>query len=370
MANNSPRTRAGSPDYFLMAGFFILLVFGLAMLASASSDLGKQQFNNSYYYLEHQILYGLSIGAVGFLLGYFIPYQKFKKVAFGLLLVSIVALVLVFTPLGSLVNNTNRWIRLGPLSFQPSELMKLTFIMYLAAWLSNPKLKRTTDFKSGLLPFALISGVIMVLLILQPATSTVAILLASGLTVYFVSGAPMKYIFGIIGIAVVAVALVIYVTPYRRARIEGYLNNTQNLQGQNYQVNQALIAIGSGGLMGVGYGQSATKQNYLPTPIDDSIFAVVAEELGFFGAAALIALFAIVSFRMFWLAKDTRDQFGKLLLIGFGSVIALQAFVNMASISGIIPFTGVPLPFVSYGGTALAIFVTMAGIALNVTRYN
>ncbi len=364
------RTHAGKPDYFLMASFFILLVFGLSMLASASSDLGKTQFNNSYYYLEHQLLYGFTIGAVGFLIGYFVPYQKFKKAAFWLLLVSVGALVLVFTPLGSLVNNTNRWIRLGPLSFQPAELMKLTFIMYLAAWLSNPKLKRTTDFKSGLLPFAIVSGLIAILLILQPATSTVAILLGAALTVYFVSGAPIKYIASIVAIAVVGVTLVILVTPYRLARIKGYLNKDQNLQGQNYQVNQALIAIGSGGLMGVGYGQSATKANYLPTPIDDSIFAVVAEELGFVGAATLIALFGIVTFRMFWLARSTRDQFGKLLLIGFGAIIALQAFVNMASISGIIPLTGVPLPFVSYGGTALAIFITMGGIALNVTRYN
>lgn len=370
MASSTRRTRAGKPDYFLMAGFFILLVFGLSMLASASSDLGKQQFNNSYYYLEHQMMFGLSIGGIGFLLGYFIPYQKFKKFAFAFLLVSLAALVLVFTPLGSLVNNTNRWIRLGPLSFQPAELMKLTFILYLAAWLSNSKLKRSTDFRSGLLPFAIVSGIIAVLLVLQPATSTVAILLSSGLVVYFVSGAPIRYIAGIIAIALVGVTIIILVTPYRRARIEGYFHKSANLQGQNYQVNQAAIAIGSGGLFGAGYGQSATKASYLPTPIDDSIFAVVGEELGFVGAGSLIALFAIVTFRMFWLAKNTRDEFGKLILIGFGSVIALQAFVNMASISGIIPLTGVPLPFVSYGGTALAIFITMVGISLNVTRYN
>jgi cell division protein FtsW len=268
------------------------------------------------------------------------------------------------------VNGTNRWLRLGPLSFQPAELMKFTYILYLAAWLSNAKFKRATDFQSGLLPFAIISALMAGLLILQPATSTVAILLGAGLVVYFVSGAPWKYILGIIGVAVVVVALVIAVTPYRRARILGFLNPTQNLQGQNYQVNQALIAIGSGGLTGVGYGQSATKDSYLPTPIDDSIFAVVAEELGFVGAGALVALFAIVTFRMFWLAKRTGDQFGQLILIGFGTVIALQAFVNMASISGIIPLTGVPLPFVSYGGTALAVFITMSGVALNVTRYS
>jgi cell division protein FtsW len=363
------RSRARNPDYFLLAIFVILVIFGLAMLASASSDLGKTQFNNSYYYLEHQILYGLLVGLVGAFIFYKIDYQRLKKIAFVLLLISVIFLVLVFTPLGSMVNSTNRWLRFGPFSFQPAELMKLTFIIYLAAWLSNAKFKRATDFQSGLLPFALVSGIIGALLILQPATSTVAILLGAGLTVYFMSGAPLKYIAIIIVSAVVIVGVVIYATPYRRARISGYLDKGQNLQGQNYQVNQGLIAIGSGGLVGVGYGQSATKANYLPTPIDDSIFAVIAEELGFVGASFLIVLFALLSFRMFWLARKIGDQFGRLLLIGFGTVIALQAFVNMASISGVIPLTGVPLPFVSYGGTAFAIFITMAGISLNVSKY-
>ena len=352
-----------------MASLCILLVFGLAMLASASSDLGKQLFNNSYYYLEHQLVFGLGIGIVGFLVGYFVPYYKFKNVAFVLLLISMAALIMVFTPLGTAASGSTRWLRFGPLSFQPAELMKLTYVLYLAAWLSNSK-KRTTDFQTGLLPFAIISGIIAVLLVMQPATSTVAILIGTGLIVYFVSGAPVKYILGIIGVAVAAVVLLIFITPYRMARITGFLHPTQNLQGQNYQVNQSLIAIGSGGLWGVGYGQSATKDSYLPTPIDDSIFAVVAEELGFIGAGCLVALFAIVTFRMFWLAKHAGDPFGRLILIGFGTVIALQAFVNMASISGIIPLTGVPLPFVSYGGTALAVFITMSGVALNVTRYN
>ncbi len=363
------RRAARNPDYFLLAIFVILLVFGLAMLASASSDMGKTLFNNSYYYLEHQIIYGLAIGAVGFFFAYRLDYQNFKKASFVMLLVSVMFLILVFTPLGTTVNSTNRWLRFGPLSFQPAELMKLTFIIYLAAWLSNTKFKRTTDFQSGLLPFALVSGIIGALLILQPATSTVAILLCAGLAVYFVSGAPWKYIALIVVSALLLVSLVIYATPYRRARIEGYLNKSANLQGQNYQVNQGLIAIGSGGLWGVGYGQSVTKASYLPTPIDDSIFAVIAEELGFIGASFLIVLFALLAFRMFWLARNMGDQFGRLLLIGFATVIALQAFVNMASISGVIPLTGVPLPFVSYGGTALAVFITMMGVSLNVSKY-
>lgn len=357
------------PDYFLFAALVTLVIFGLAMLASASSNLGKTQFNDTYYYLKHQILYGLSFGIIGFLAGYFLYYQNFKKIAFILLLISLAALILVFTPLGLQARNTSRWLRLGPLSFQPAELMKLAFLVYLAAWLSNPKFKRVTDFRSGFIPFLIISGIIAGLLILQPATSTVAILLVSVLVVYFISGAPFRYIFLITFCALVAIGLVIYVTPYRRARILGFLDQTADTQGQNYQVNQSLIAIGSGGLTGVGYGQSATKTNYLPTPIDDSIFAVVAEELGFIGAGALIALFGAFTFRMFLLAKRTSDRFGRLLLTGFGMVIALQAFVNMASASGLIPLTGVPLPFISYGGTALAVFLTMSGVALNVSKY-
>lgn len=368
MARSLAHRRA--PDYFFLAVVVALLIFGFAMLASASSDLGKTLFNNSYYYLEHQAFYGLSLGVIGFVIGYFVPYQKIKKAAFPLLLVSVACLALVFTRFGASASGATRWLRLGPVSFQPAELMKLTYLVYLAAWLSNAKLKRQSDLQNGLVPFAIVSGFIAVLLLLQPATSTVVILIASGLAVYFVSGAPIKYILGIIAAGVVVVGALILITPYRMARITGFLHQSANTQGQNYQINQALIAIGSGGPIGQGYGKSATKATYLPDPINDSIFAVVAEELGFVGAGILVMLFCLFTFRLYWLARKTGDAFGRLLLIGFGTVIALQAFVNMASISGILPLTGVPLPFVSYGGTALAVFLTMSGIALNVSRYN
>jgi len=363
------RSKGHTPDVFFLTVVVTLLVFGFAMLASASSDLGKTIFNNSYYYLEHQAAFGLTLGLIGFALGYFIPYQKFKSIAFPLLIVSIACLALVFTKFGTSASGATRWLRLGPLSFQPAEIMKLTYLLYLAAWLSSTKINRSKDLQSGFLPFALVSGLIAVLLVLQPATSTVVILIASGLVVYFVSGAPFKYIAGVLGVGIAAVALLVVITPYRLARITGFLHQGANTQGQNYQLNQALIAIGSGGPAGQGYGQSATKASYLPDPIDDSIFAVVAEELGFVGAGVLIALFCMYTFRLYWLARRVGDSFGRLLLIGIGTVVALQAFVNMASISGIIPLTGVPLPFVSYGGTALAIFLTMSGVALNVSKY-
>jgi cell division protein FtsW len=359
--------RTGKPDYFFLAIVFVLVVFGLVMLSSASSNLGKTQFNDTYFYLKHQLIFGLSLGLAGFLVGYFVPYEHLKKIAVPLLLFSLVTLALVFTRFGSEINSTNRWLRLGPLSFQPAEIMKLAYLVYLAAWLSNTKLKRESAIRSGIIPFLVVSGVIAGLLIMQPATSTVAILLGSGLVVYFASGAPKRYIVGIILLALVVFASVIAVTPYRRARIFGFLNQSTDVQGQNYQVNQALTAIGSGGFWGVGYGQSITKAT-MPAVIDDSIFAILSEELGFVGAMTVIVLFCLFSLRLFLLARHTGDPFGRLLLIGFGTVIAVQAFVNMASTSGLIPLTGVPLPFISYGGTALAVFLTMSGIALNVTK--
>lgn len=365
------KSRSGHhPDYTLLAIMFLLTVAGFAILASASSSLGKTQFNNTYYYLVHQLLYGLLPGVVGFLVGYFWYYQRWKKAALILLLMSIVLLVLVFTPFGSLVNGTNRWLRFGPISFQPAEIIKLTYLLYLAAFLSNTKMKRESDAKRGFIPFIIVSVLIAGLLFAQPATSTVVILLVSGAAVYFASGGKVLYLLGAGVLMAMIVAVLVWFTPYRLARITGFLHQSANTQGQNYQVNQALIAIGSGGLTGAGYGQSATKLGYLPASIDDSIFAIVGEELGFIGAGALVVLFAFFGIRLFWLAGRTTDRFGKLLLVGFGTVIPLQAFVNMAAISGVVPLTGVPLPFISYGGTALAIFLTMGGIAANVTRYD
>lgn len=357
------------PDHFLMAAIFALVVFGLAMLASASSELGKSNFNDSYYYLKHQIFYGLSLGAVLFVLGYLVYYQRLRKFAFPLLLLGVILLSLVFTNLGVEVRGANRWVALGPISFQPAEFMKLAFIIYLAAWLSNPKAQRAKNFNEGLLPFVLLSGFVAAMLLLQPATSTMVILLASGLAVYFSSGAKLRYIAAAIILGVLVLAAATYATPYRRARVLGFFNRGADAQGENYHINQALIAIASGGLTGVGYGQSATKASYLPAPIDDSIFAVIAEELGFAGASFVIVLFAILVLRLFWLARRTRDGFGKLILVGFGAIIALQSFTNIAAISGVVPLTGVPLPFVSYGGTALAVFLAMSGIALNISKY-
>lgn len=364
------QTKVGHrPDYFLLAIIAILTIFGLAILSSASSEVAKLKFNDSYFYIRHQVINGLLLGLLGFLAGYFFYYQRFKKAAFALLILGIAALTLVFTNLGIEIRGANRWVVLGPISFQPAELIKLVYIIYLAAWLSNPRAKRAENFSEGLLPFFLVSGLIGALLVLQPATTTTIIILATGLAVYALSGAKWRYILATTLIGAIGAGLLVYATPYRWARVLTFLNPETDVEGQSYHINQALFAISSGGLTGLGYGQSATKASYLPTPMDDSIFAVIAEEMGFVGASAIIVLFALLVLRLFWLAKLTRDNFGRLLLVGFGSLIAIQSFVNMAAISGLIPLTGVPLPFVSYGGTALAVFLIMGGISLNISKY-
>jgi cell division protein FtsW len=357
------------PDYFLWALVALLTVAGLLILASASSELGKLKFNDPYYYLKHQLTYGLSVGIVGFLIGLKLHYQLWRKWALILLLFNIALLVMVFTGFGREAGGASRWLQLGPMTFQPSELLKITFVIYLAAWFSNPKINRAKDFGSGLLPFFAICTIIGGLLIIQPATSTVAILLAAGAIVYFLSGVPLRYIFSVGFLAAAVFGLLIWSTPYRMQRVLDFLNPERDALGSGYQATQALIAVGSGGVFGMGYGKSTSKATTLPTPVDDSIFAVAAQELGFVGASSLVVLFGLLVFRLFWLARNVRDRFGHLILAGFGSVIALQSLTNMAAMSGLLPLTGVPLPFISYGGTALAVFLTMSGIALNISKY-
>ncbi|MBI2888872.1 MAG: cell division protein FtsW [Candidatus Liptonbacteria bacterium] len=359
---------AHRPDYFLMALVLVITVFGFIMLASASSELGKIHYNDSYYYVRHQLLYGLSFGIAGFLLASFVRYGLYRALALPMLIFTILLLLLVFTPLGIEANNATRWLHLGPIRFQPAELLKLTLILYLAAWLSRPNMQRSSSLLKGLLPFLVVLGIVGALLVRQPATSTVLILFGTGMVLYFLSGAKFRYIAGTMLLILVSIGLIIYATPYRRERIMGFLQPGQHQETKNFQVSQSLIAIGAGGFTGAGYGRSLIKST-LPASVDDSIFAVIGEELGFAGSASLVALFAALVFRFFWLARRAPDLFGRLMLAGFGTVIALQSLVNMGAISGILPLTGVPLPFISYGGTALAVFLTMTGVAANVSKY-
>ncbi len=357
------------PDFLILVFIFIIIVFGLVMLSSASSDLAKIKFGNSYHYLNHQLLFGFIPGLIGFLFFSAFSYTNLKKLALILFSFNILLLILVFSPLGVTEGGSSRWINLGGFIFQPSELLKITFILYLAAWLSSDE-KRKKTIIGGVIPFSIICGIIALLIMAQPATSVVVILMAVALIMYFVSGAKFSYIGSLILLSSILFLSFSYLTPYRWQRIMSYIDPNQNVLGASYHINQAKIAIGSGNIFGVGFGQSTTKINYLPEPIGDSIFAVIAEELGFVGSLALILCFLILITRIFILAKKTHDQFGQLLLVGFGSLIAFQTIVNMGAVSGFFPLTGMPLPFISYGGTALAVFMSISGIIINISKNN
>jgi cell division protein FtsW len=315
------------------------------------------------------MLYGLGFGLLGFFLATKVYYRYYEKMALPLLILGITLLLLIFTPLGISAGGATRWLQLGPISFQPSEIMKFILIIYLAAWMSHNQ-ERQKNIVVGLISFVVILSSVLLLLIKQPATSASVILAISAFVMYFVSGAKIRYLIitALLMLAVLFAAIVS--SSYRWDRVQAFLYPEQNLQTTGYQVNQAKIAIGNGGFWGVGYGKSTAKINYLPEPLNDSIFAIIAEEFGFAGSVTLITLFTLLVLRILLLAGKTRDKFGQLILVGFGCTLALQSFTNIAAISGLIPLTGTPLPFISYGGTALVMFMTMIGISNNIARYS
>lgn len=352
---------------FIFSILIALVLIGLLALASASSYMGASRFNDGYYYVKHQVLYGLPLGILGFLFFYLLPVTAYRKIALPALVISIGLALLVFTPLGFRAGGADRWIHLGTITFQPAEFLKIGFILYIAAWLAKSR-ERSVDFRRGLIPFFIVLGVVAAILLAQPATSTVVLLLATAFTMYFVSGAKISYIALAVLAGALALALIIYATPYRRERIFHYLNPTADIAGGGYQLNQALIAIGSGGIFGAGYGNGTAKISSLPEPIGDSIFAVIAEEFGFVGSLILMALFSALVIKTLRIAMRTRDKFSQLVLTGFASLIGLQVFIHIGAISGLLPLTGIPLPFVSYGGTSLAAFISMGGILTRFAR--
>ncbi len=363
--------RAGSIDYVYLGIVASIIFFGLIMLLSASAPNGYATFGDSYYFIKHQTIFGLLPGIGALIVFSKIPYTFWKKHAWNLLIISLVLLVLVFIPgLSAGIGTANSWISIGGFfSLQPSEIVKLTFLFYLAAWLGQRDSHGVRDVHSGFLPFALVLGSILLLLILQPDVGTMSIIAAMSLVVYFVAGAPLAYVFGLIAAGFGALGLLISAAPYRAARFTTFMHPELDPQGIGYHINQALLAIGSGGFFGVGYGHSRQKFQYLPEVSGDSIFAVIAEELGLFLSTLVIGGFLLFLWRTLDIAKRAPDKFSRYVVVGVGAWIAIQAFVNIGSMVALMPITGVPLPFISYGGTSLAISMAAVGVVLNISKY-
>ncbi|MBI5405216.1 MAG: putative lipid II flippase FtsW [Candidatus Kerfeldbacteria bacterium] len=356
------------PDSTLLLTVGGLVVFGLIVLSSASTVIGFQQYGDSTYFLKHQLVSAL-IGVLAFTFFYKIDYREWKRFAFPLLLVSIALLLAVFLPgIGLELLGARRWISVGPIFFQPAEIVKLTFLIYLAVWL-EARQRKIHDRSYGLWPFLALLGTITFLVVKQPDVGTMSIIAIIALSSYFVAGAPLRDFALISGLAVAAFVLLIKTAPYRAARFFVFLNPELDPQGVGYHINQALLAIGSGGLFGVGLGHSRQKFNYLPEVAGDSIFAVIAEELGFIIALGLLALFVVFIIRGYRIARAAPDEFGRILAAGITSWFGFQALINMGALSGILPLTGIPLPFISYGGTALITSFSALGILANISRH-
>ena len=353
---------------FLMLVFAIALA-GLAIFSSAALGLLARENSSVSHDIMLQAGLGLGLGFLAFLLARGISLSRVKRAAPYLYVLSLLFTALVFVPhVGFHSGGATRWVNLGFTTVQPAEFLKIGVVLVLAWWLA-PRARQLSNPKKGLLPFIALLAVPAALLLAQPNTSTTLLILATGAVMYFVAGAPWRD-FGILGFGVIfALGIVILVRPYVLERIKTFINPSANSLSSGYQIQQSLIAIGSGGLLGRGFGQSVEKFNYLPEPDGDSVFAVFAEETGFVGAAVLLALFIALAARGIVIAGNSKDLFGGLIALGFSFIIILQAFINIGAMLGVIPLTGLPLPFISHGGTALMATLLMCGFILNVAAH-
>ncbi len=357
------------PDYTLIIVSFILVIFGLVMLASASAPVAFSKFGDSFYYLKRQLLRGFLPGLIFFLILARIDYRIWKKAGWLFLALSVVLLLGVFVPgLGADFGKARSWIHFGPLTLQPAELVKVTFLIFLAFCLEKISDWQLVRWKR-LAIFLFFSGLVSDLILLQGDLGTGIIVFASAVTVYFVFGAKLSELGIIAGLGGAAFLAMIKIAPYRLARIMTFMNPSLDPQGIGYQINQALVAVGSGGLLGRGLGSSRQKYQYLPEVTADSIFAIIGEEFGFVISVVLLFLFFSFAMRAMAISRRAPDIFGRLLSSGIAAWIVIQTLVNVGGIIGLMPLTGLPLPFISYGGTSLASTLAALGILVNISKY-
>lgn len=370
------------PDFVILAVTLFLVAIGFLILDSVSVFLAERSSHQPSYFLLHQAGLGMGIGLLFGLIAFRISPEKLKKLSLPLLLSNILLISLVFLPpLGWEAGGAIRWLKIGGFTFQPSEFLKITFPLYLAAWLSSRQKKgksslakngsslKGRDSWQNFLPFLIILGVISALLLFQPDMGTLGVIAGVAVLMYFVARTPLWHNLLILLLIILAFGLLIRFSPYRFERLLVFFNPETDPMGAGYQVKQALIAVGSGGIGGRGLGLSQQKFGFLPQPLSDSIFAIFAEETGFLGSFLLIALFGILFWQGIKIAKKTPDTFLALLAFGLTLQLTLQALVNICVLIGLLPLTGMPLPFISYGGSHLATELTAVGILLNISRF-
>ncbi len=354
-------------DYTFLAVVIMLLAYGLIMVFSASSASAYYRMGDSLYFIKRQFIWAV-LGLVFMYVISRIPYKVYYKLTLPILGAAVVLLILVLTPLGIELNGAQRWLGFGPFTFQPSELAKFALIIFLAKSLAD-----NTDMiqksLAGFVMYMVIIAVIAFLVLCEPHMSGAMIIIGAGVVLLFAAGVKIRYLLGLIPLGAIAVAGMIAVAPYRLERLKYAWDPFADPLDSGFQAVQSLYAIGSGGLFGLGLGQSRQKFLYLPEPQNDFIFSIICEELGFFGALLVIILFAILIWKGIQIAMRAPDTFSSLLVTGIIAVIGIQVVLNIAVVTATIPNTGIPLLFSSYGGTSLFIILCAMGIVLNVTRH-
>ena len=357
---------AGKIDAWLLIVVIALISLGLIMVYSSSSFIAAQSYGDASYFFQKQLLWVI-IGIPVMLITMRIDYRRWRRFSLIGLLIVVPMLILVLK-FGTTTYGASRWFRLGFASFQPSEFAKLVLALYIADWLAR-KGKQVGTFLYGLAPFIIFLGVILGLVLLENDMGTAIIIAGLAAAMFFTAGANITQFLLAMGCGGLVFFLQAIFKAYRYVRLIGFLNPFKGIYDINLQLYQSLLALGSGGLFGVGLGASRQKTGYLPFPYSDSIFAILGEELGFIGCALVIALFLFLAFRGFRLARRTQDIYGALLATGITTWLVLQALINIGASTGSIPYTGVPLPFISFGGSSLVISMGAIGVLLNISRY-
>lgn len=352
-------------DKQLLFVVLAMVVFGVVMVGNASIVEAERVFGDKFFYLRQQVLWAF-LGLAGLVFFSKFPHQKLKQFATPIFWATVALLVLVLVPgLGVKALGASRWLRVGPVVLQPSELAKFSLILYLAKILTG---KNKLSPIGSLIAFVFLTGIVAGLVIAQPDLGTSIVIAATAGVVYFASGAPVAYFLMLLPLVLVAFLGLIFTSSYRRERLSTYLNPNIDPLGASYHIRQVLIALGSGGLFGVGLGQSRQKYLFLPEASTDSIFAVVGEELGFMGASLVLLAFVFIIIKGFAIASASGEDFSKLLAVGISSWIAIQTFVNLSAMVSLLPLTGIPLPLISYGGSSLVVTLSAIGVLLNISK--
>lgn len=347
-------------DFYLLFVVIALVIFGLVMVYDSSVVQALKDFNDSYYYIKQQLIW-VTLGAIAAVFFSFFDYHKFQRWAVPMLGVSLVLLVAVFIPgLGISGGGAHRWLNFGFFTLQPAEIIKLTGAIFLAAIFEK---------KARVIPFCLLVGLVtLITAVLQKDLGSSIVFVLMSTIMYFVAGGSIWHFATLIPAGVLALLVLVLTSPYRIKRVIAFLDPFSDTQGFTYHISQVLIALGSGGLLGLGLGQSRQKFEYIPEVTTDSIFAIVGEELGFAGSLILIAAFAYLIIRGFRIASNAPDQFGKILAVGLISWLGVQIIINLSAMVALMPLTGVPLPFISYGGSSLVANLAAIGILLNISK--